>query len=300
MQYDSRVLADIGTFIAVAECRSFAKAGRLLGLTPSGVSRAIARIEERVGVNLINRTTRTMNLTEAGEVFYNASSPQLLKLENVIASVSARAGKVQGLLKVNVDPFFSRLVLAPKLSEFMETYPELSVNIVTGDIMGDLIADEVDVAVRFGEHRDSSYIMRFLLSTRIVTVASPAYIQRCGRPQTPEELLRHECIQYLDPQTGRPFQWEFRKKGEVVEAETSGRLTVTDVGTMLESCLAGVGIAQMMELGIESYLNSGSLIELFPDWRDETFPLYATYPSSRYPDAKVNAFVDFCRKLTAG
>jgi DNA-binding transcriptional LysR family regulator len=150
--------------------------------------------------------------------------------------------------------------------------------------------------VRFGVPRESSLVARRLLATRVLTVAAPACLDRRGRPAHPTELIGHACIQFRDPRSGRPFDWEFRRSGEVVAVDTSGPLLATDVGTMLEACLAGVGVAQVLALGVSGLLASGRLVELFPDWPGETFPLYAFYPSRRHPPAKVRAFIDFCRQ----
>ncbi|HTD67441.1 MAG TPA: substrate binding domain-containing protein, partial [Candidatus Limnocylindria bacterium] len=129
--------------------------------------------------------------------------------------------------------------------------------------------------------------------TRIVTAAAPAYIDRHGRPAKPADLANHVCIQVRDPHTGQPFPWEFQRGRILIEAPTSGRLVVNEVGTILGTCLSGFGIAQIKALGIQELLNDGQLIDLFPDWPDELFPLYALYPSRHLPAAKVRAFVDF-------
>jgi DNA-binding transcriptional LysR family regulator len=126
-----------------------------------------------------------------------------------------------------------------------------------------------------------------------VTVASPAYLARRARPETPDDLKQHVCIDFRDPVTGRPFVWEFHRQGEIPRVSANSRLLVGDVGTMITECLAGTGIAQMIAIGAKEYLDTGQLVDVFPDWPDDTFPLYAFYPSRRQPPAKVRAFVDF-------
>jgi DNA-binding transcriptional LysR family regulator len=140
---------------------------------------------------------------------------------------------------------------------------------------------------------------RRLLETRVLTVASPSYLKRHSRPKRPEKLAEHDCIQFIDPQRGKPFQWEFHRGREIVRVETSGRLTLTDVDTMVGACLAGAGIAQVLALGVEPLIANGDLIELFADWPGETFPLYAVRPSRRLPPAAVEAFLDFCAESCA-
>jgi DNA-binding transcriptional LysR family regulator len=136
-------------------------------------------------------------------------------------------------------------------------------------------------------------IARKLLETRILVCAAPAYLARCGRPRHPRDLVRHECILFRDPVTGRPFPWEFHRAGKVVEVEVTGRLVMNDLATKLTACAAGHGIAQTIEFGLDSLLASGELVQILPDWAEERFPLYAYHPSRHLPPAKVRAFLDF-------
>jgi DNA-binding transcriptional LysR family regulator len=281
---------------AVVEGGSFVKAAEALGLSASGVSRAVARLETRVGVRLLDRTTRALHLTDEGRRFYGQVAPLLEGIEEAATQASGSAATVRGRLRMNVDPFFSRLVLAPRLADFLARYPDLEVEMITRDEMGDLVADGIDVAVRFGPQPTSSLVVRRLLETRILTVAAPSYIERHGRPSSPEDLVNHACIQFRDPRTGRPFEWEFHRKRQIIPIATNGKLTVSDVGTMLGACLAGAGIAQVMALGVQDLLDQGRLVDLFPDWPDEIFPLNAVHPSRRHPPAKVRAFIEFCIK----
>jgi DNA-binding transcriptional LysR family regulator len=295
--FDGRLLAGVSVLAAVVESGSFVSAAEALGLSASGVSRAVSRLEERVGVRLLDRTTRALHLTDEGARFYEQVVPHLDSIEEAAILASGSSKTVRGRLRVNVEPYFSRLVLAPRLGEFLERYPDVRLELLTSDVMGDLVAEGVDVAVRFGFQPNSSQIAHLLLKTRILTVAAPAYLERHGRPSVPSDLAKHTCIQYRDPLTGRPFEWELHRGRKIVPVETNGPLLVTDVGTMLSACLAGAGIAQVMALGIQHLLDSGQLTEVYPDWPGETFPLHIVYPSRRHPAAKVRAFVDFCDEI---
>ncbi|ODN68940.1 LysR family transcriptional regulator [Methylobrevis pamukkalensis] len=297
MNFDGRILSGVGVLAAVVERGSFAGAAETLGLTPSGVSRSISRLENRLGIRLFDRTTRSLHLTDEGARFYEAIVSHLEGIEEAAGAASGAASAVRGRLRVNVDPFFSGLVLAPRLAAFTERFPELQIEIHTRDDVGDLVSEGMDVAVRFGPQPSSSLISRLLLETRILTVAAPSYLEARGRPKRPEDLSGHACIQFRDPLTGRPFEWEFRRGQEDLPVPTTGPLLLTDVNTMLQACLAGAGVAQVMSLGIGQWLASGALIDLFPDWPDETFPLYAIHPSRRHPAAKVRAFLNFCSGL---
>lgn len=298
MTFDGRLLAGVSVLAAVVEAGSFAKAAGLLGLTPSGVSRAVARLENRVGVRLLDRTTRSLRLTAEGGRFYEDVIPHLEGIEDAAGAASGSASQVRGRLRINVDPFFSGLVLAPHLPAFCRKYPELEIEIYTRESIGDLVSDGMDLAVRFGPQPTSSMVARLLLETRILTVAAPSYLERHGRPERPEDLVNHACIQFRDPQTGHPFEWEFQRGRAVMPVVTKGPLLLTDVNTMLTTCLAGAGIAQVMALGVTGYLDTGQLQELFPDWPGEVFPLYAIHPSRKNPAARVRAFIDFCLEMS--
>lgn len=293
--FDGRLLNGVTVLAAVVESGSFARASEALGLTASGVSRAISRLEGRIGVRLLDRTTRSLRLTDHGARFYEQVVPLLGGIEEAASSAAGATQAVRGRLRINVDPYFSRLILGPKLGLFLDRYPDLQIEVITRNEIGDLVADGMDVAVRFGEVPPrTSLISRQLFRTQVITVAAPGYLDRHGTPRQPADLMAHTCIQYQDPLTGRPFEWEFRRGRKVVPVETRGRILVNDAGTTLATCLSGIGIAQVFSLGMRPYLDSGALVELFADWPDETFPLYCFYPSRHHVPAKVRAFIDFC------
>ena len=286
----------MGVLAAVIEGGSFTRAGELLGLSASGVSRAIARLEERVGVRLLDRTTRSSRLTNEGAHLYEFALPHLAGLQEVanVASGSARA--VKGSLRVSLNAIFSRHVLAPNLPRFTRRYPALELTILHLPDSGDLITSGVDASIRFGPQPTSTMSSRLLLETRVLTVAAPSYLEKNGRPMTPEDLAKHDCIHYVDPQRGKPFEWEFHREDKKISVKTRGLMTVHDCDTMVMACVAGAGVAQVLALGNQHLLSSGALIELFPDWPGESFPLYAIRPSRRLAPAKVDAFLNFCSR----
>jgi DNA-binding transcriptional LysR family regulator len=300
MPFDSRLLAGIGVLSAVVESGSFIRAGEALGLTPSGVSRAVARLETRVGVRLFDRTPRAVTLTDEGRRFHAQVRPLLTGLEDAASEAAGAVSSVGGRLRVNLDPWFARLVLVPRLPGFLEKHPALSIEIMVRDTLGDLVAEGFDATVRFGEPEPSGLVARKLLETRILTCAAPAYLARHGTPEHPRDLECHECLMFRDPLTGRPFDWEFRRGNEVVSIKARGRLVVNDLATKLAACAAGNGIAQTIELGLAPLLESGMLVQVLPDWAEERFPLYAYYPSRHLPPAKVRAFLDFVVESVAG
>jgi len=292
--FDGRILSGVSVLAAVVDGGSFVKAAELIGLTDSGVSRAIGRLEARLGVRLLDRTTRSVSLTDEGRRFYEEVKPHLNAIEDAATVASGAVSAVRGRLKVDIDPFFLPLVLAGRLGAFCERYPELAIEFVTSEHVGDLVSEGIDLAIRFGQPRLATLVSRKLIDAPILTLASPRYLERHGRPEHPSDLARHRCLQFLDPYTGRPFDWEFISDTETIGVPTRGPLTFTDPKSMLEECLAGTGVAQVIGWGVKDLLASGALVDLFPDWHGERFPLFAFHPSRNHPPAKVRAFVEFC------
>jgi len=293
MALDGRLLSGVGVLASVVEAGNFVRAGEALGLTQSGVSRAIARLEARVGVRLLDRSPRSVRLTEEGRLFHAQVLPLLAGVADAADSAAGAAAVARGRLRVNVDAWFARLVLAPLLPELCTRFEELSLDILVSDRLGDLVAEGVDVAVRFGEPEASNLIARKLFETRILTCASPTYLALRGEPLVPGDLIGHECLLFRDPATGRPFDWEFRRGREVVSAKVTGRIVVNDLATTIAACVAGQGIAQAFAFGLGTYIASGALKQVLADWAEEVFPLYAYHPSRHLPPKKVRAFIDF-------
>ena len=297
MAFDGRIVSGVSVLAAVVDGGSFVKAAELIGLTDSGVSRAISRLETRLGVRLLDRTTRSVTLTDEGRRFYEEVKPHLNAIEDAAIIASGAASAVRGRLKIDIDPFFLPLVLAGRLGTFCERYPELTIEFVTSEHIGDLVSEGIDLAIRFGQPRLATLVSRKLIEAPILTLASPRYLQRYGTPKHPSDLSRHRCLQFVDPYTGRPFGWELIRGEETIEVATSGPLSFTDPKSMLEECLAGTGIAQIIGWGIKDLLARGALVDLFPDWHGERFPLFAFHPSRKHPPAKVRAFVEFCMEV---
>lgn len=294
MPFDGRLLSGVSVLSAVIEAGTIARAADALGLTASAVSRAISRLEARVGVRLLERTTRSLSLTDEGRRFYERVGPHLSGIEEAAIEASGSAGIVRGRLRVNVDPFFSRIVLSSHIRAFLTQHPEVSLELIMRDAIGDLGAGGFDMALRFGEPPNGSLVARKLFETRVLTVASPAYVAEHGQPRHPSEVLSHDCISFYDAANQRPFDWEFRNGKEVLPVKVSARVLVSDVGGMLSACEAGAGIAQILQFGSNHLLESGALINLFPEWPGEVFPLYALFPSRHHQPAKVRSFIEFC------
>jgi DNA-binding transcriptional LysR family regulator len=299
MPFDGRLLSGVTVLSAVIEAGTIVRASEALGLTASAVSRAVSRLEARVGVRLLDRTTRSLSLTDEGRRFYERVGPHLAGIEEAAIEASGSATIVRGRLRVNVDPFFSRIVLSSHIATFLEQYPGVSLELLMRDAVGDLVADGFDLALRFGDPPTGSFVARKLVETRVLTVASPDYVAAHGRPRHPSEVSKHACIAFYDATNQRPYEWEFRKGRDVLPIKVSARLLVSDVGAMLGACEAGAGIAQILQLGTRHLIESGALIELFPEWSGEMFPLYALFASRHHQPAKVRTFIDFCLAVVA-
>jgi DNA-binding transcriptional LysR family regulator len=251
MPYDGRLLAGVSVLMAVVEAGGMARAAEAVGLTPSGVCRAIARLEARVGVRLLDRTTRAMRLTDEGRRFYERVGPHLEGLEEAAIEAAGSRGAVRGRLRVNMDAFLSRMTLADTIGGFLDSHRDLRIELIMRDSVGDLVADGFDLALRFGEPPAGRFVAAKLVETRILTVAAPSYLAVHGRLTHPSEIARHACIDFWDAANKRPYEWEFRRGEEVLPVEPHARLMTSDPGTMLDACVAGAGIAQIMQLGTQ-------------------------------------------------
>jgi DNA-binding transcriptional LysR family regulator len=296
-RFDRHLLDGLGALRAVVEAGSFVGAGEALGLTQSAVSRVIARVEDRVGVRLFRRTARSIALTDEGLRFFETVAPHLAAIEDAtIAAAGARA-QVRGRLRVNIDERVGQFLLTPNLGPFLARYPDLAVELAVRDRMGDLVRDGFDVAVRFGVPEPSALRARLLLRTRVITCAAPAYLARRGTPRRPRDVEEHPCILMRDPSTGAPFGWEFVRGKRVVAVNATGQLVVNGTGSLMAACLAGLGVAQVIELYAREHISAGRLVQVLPAWADETYPLHAYHHAAPLLSARVRAFLDFVAEV---
>jgi DNA-binding transcriptional LysR family regulator len=298
--FDGHSLSGLAILGAVVKAGSFVRAGEALGLTQSAISRAIARLEDRVGVRLFRRTARSISLTDEGLRFYESVAPHLAAIEDATIAAGSSATQVRGRLRVNVDAGIGQFVLTPRLQPFLAQHPDLSMEMAVRDRMGDLVREGFDVSIRFGIPEPSALKARLLMRTRVVTCASPAYIARFGMPLRPSDIERHHCVLMRNPVTGSHFEWELVRGKKAVPVNASGQLMVNEAGPLLAAVLGGHGIAQVLELYARELLNDGRLVQVLPEWADETYPLYAYHHSAQLMSGKVRAFIDFVVSLTRG
>jgi DNA-binding transcriptional LysR family regulator len=204
-------------------------------------------------------------------------------------------------LRIKMHPVFAHLLAGPRFKGFLESHPQLNIELITQDRLGDLVGEGFDLAIHLGEPPASSLVARKLWDTSIITAAAPEYLKRYGRPASPQDMRGsgHVLIDFRNPETSRPFEWEFHRGRKIVQVPTRGHLTVSDIVTLHNLCLSGYGIAQVMEFAVSGLIAEGSLIDLFPDWPDERFPMYALYPSRNYLPAKTRTFLEFVTSLVS-
>jgi DNA-binding transcriptional LysR family regulator len=286
-------LAAMAVFARVVEEESFTAAAGELGLSKSAVSKQVGRLEDRLGVRLLNRTTRRISLTEAGAAFYERCRRMVAEAEAAEDAVMHLASAPRGLLRINAPMSFGLQHVVPALPLFLDSYPELHVDLVLNDRYVDLVEEGFDMGVRIGRLADSSLIARRLASSRRLVVAAPRYLERQGWPRTPRDLRDHDCLIYAY-QAERAGQWRFRGDDLPVHVEVAGRLRANNGDALREAAVAGLGIALMPTFIAGDDLRAGRLVHLLPGWREEgEGDVYAVYPASRNLSPKVRVFVDF-------
>lgn len=292
---DARVLASAEIFVHVVETGGFSTAAKVLQLTQSGVSRSIARLEQRLGHRLLHRHARALHLTEEGNRFFQAVEPLVLGLREAVEASQSASTSRTGLIRVGVDAPFGRFVLAPRIGAFLEREPGVRIELLFRPQLGDLVADKLDLIIRFGRPTMSGLITRKLFETRVLTYASPAYLARYGTPRVPSDLATqdHQCILLINAETGRPYTWDFIRGNDVVRVKPTSRLLLADPSVRVAACRGGAGIAQLLEVYARPYSQDGSLVQVLEDWADETWPLFAYLPTRHQVSARVRAFLDF-------
>ena len=288
----------IPVFVAVVEQGSFSAAGAKLGITKSAVSKRVTQLEGRLGVRLLQRSTRKLSLTEAGEAYFRHALDSLGAAMQAEDAVAEMQGDPKGLLRVSAPMSFGRLHLAPLVAAFMKRYPGLRLDLVMDDRRVDLIEGGFDVAIRAGELPDSALIARRLAPCRVVLCASPDYLAAAGMPGKPQDLRDHDCLAYSYFSGHHEWSLEGRKGAEKITV--SGRYQVNNSEALREAVLGGLGIARIPTFIVGPDLAAGTLVQVLPDYPVETQTLYAVFPERRHLPAKVRAFLDFAVESFGG
>ncbi|MHB2167201.1 LysR family transcriptional regulator [Alsobacter sp. R-9] len=285
-------LADLDVFARIVTAGSMSAAGRELGLSPAVISKRIRRLEERLGTRLLQRTTRKIALTEAGQGFYERVVAILASAEEAEAWVSRRSSAVRGLLRVSAPTSFGRLHIAPHLAAFLDAHPDLTVDLVLSDAFVDIVGEGFDVAVRIADLQDSSLVARRLAANHRLLCAAPAYLASQGEPRTLADLSSHRLIAH------NADQWRLEGPSGSATVRIESRLRTNSSEVVREALLAGMGIALRSTWDIGPELRSGKLVRVLPEWGgSRKVAIHAVYPSRRHLAQKVRVFIDYLASL---
>jgi DNA-binding transcriptional LysR family regulator len=279
-------------FVRVVDSGGFSAAARELDLTPSALSKLVTRLESRLGVRLLTRTTRHLQLTTEGGAFYTRSRSILAALDEAEAEVIEAGANPRGLLRLHCGTSFGTYQLSPVLPRFLEQYPGVDLELTISDQPPEMIGECSDLAIRKGKLEDSSLIARRICDIERVICAAPAYLEKHGIPRQPEDLLSHNCLWITRLPALR--RWPFTAHGSVRTINVSGNVAANNAGTVLQLALAGVGITRLTDLTVGAALQSGRLVRILTDCHYvEPIPLHAIYAGSLRAAPKVRAMVDF-------
>jgi len=286
-------IAELRVFLAVLDHGGFRRAAPHLGMTPSAVSQSIRILEERLGQRLLNRTTRSLAPTEAGQRLRTRIVPALAEIAAAEDELLTQPDRVTGRVRITAPRVGAEYVLAPRLASFHAAHPGVKVEIVISETLDDAVAGGFDAGLRLGE--SLSMGMRAIPVgglVRMVVVAAPAYLARHGRPETPEALRCHSCLNFPRPSTGAPWLWEFEQNGHCLEVLVDGPLISTDARVLLRAAIDGVGIAFLFEQDAASSLASGQVEALLTDWTSLFSGFHLYYSGTRLVAPALRAFID--------
>jgi len=284
--------SEMAAFVRVVDLKGFSAAAPSLGLTPSAVSKLVTRLERRLGVRLLQRTTRALHLTEDGEVFYAAAQRIVAEIETLENQIAGQSGNPHGVLRVTTSLAFSTHQLTPVLPEFLARHPLIELDLLPTDRVIDMVEEGVDIAIRIGRLADTSFMARKIGEDKRLICAAPAYLARHGTPRRPADLARHNCI--VSRERAYLNRWPFRIDGQVSEIEVAGRIAVNEGEMQMQLALQGIGIVRLTRLTMARAIRDGALVRLLDDYSaDEPVGINAVYPHRRHLAPKVPAFVNF-------
>lgn len=286
--------AQLQAFVAVAEHGNFARAARHLGVSASALSQTIRTLEARIGARLLNRTTRSVAVSSAGEQLLGRLLPAMRDLDTAVMAATDIGTTPSGRLRINSIRLAAMHYLAPSITKFLEAYPRIDLEIVTDDRLADIVATGFDAGIRLGEKLQRDMVaVKIGGPLRLVAVAAPAYLAKFGSPAHPRDLSNHRCLNTRWPTDGSLYRWEFERAGEELEVQVDGPL-ISEAEILIGAARDGLGIAYLMDIQVGDALARGQLVELLSDW-SPTFPgFYLYYPDRRQVSPALRAFIDHC------
>jgi DNA-binding transcriptional LysR family regulator len=287
---------ELDTFVAVAQARSFRGAAKLRNVSPSALSEAVRRLEARLGVRLLNRTTRSVTPTAAGKLLLERLAPAFAEVRTALEAVSQDEHGIGGTLRLNVPDVVADLVLPAIIARFAKAHPQFTIDITGDNNFVDVLAGGFDAGIRYDERleRDMIAIPIGPRTQRFVTAASPDYLAKYGTPTHPQMLLTHHCLQFRFASGVTPV-WEFERDGEAIKVVPTGRLIANRAGLLISQAIAGHGIVYAFDGFLGPALASGELVEIMTDWSETFSGPYLYYASRRHMPAALRAFVDFVK-----
>jgi len=283
-------------FARVVECSSFTRAADTLGMPRSSVSAAVQELEGRVGARLLHRTTRVVSPTQDGAAFYERCLRLIADVEEA-ENVFRQSATPSGRLRIDVPGRIGRLIVIPALSSFLETYPEIEIDIGVTDRAVNLVEESIDCVLRVGPLADSGLIARPIGELMLINVASPAYLERHGVPAAPHDLQGHLAVNYASPSSGRVEDWEWLEGGTLKTRPMRGRLTVNSAEAYIAACLAGFGLIQIPAYDVWRHIEAGELVEVMPDHRAAAMPMTLLYPHRQHLSRRMQVFADWLEDL---
>ncbi|GBD50454.1 LysR family transcriptional regulator [Methylopila sp. Yamaguchi] len=288
-------LDSFDVFVAIVRCGGFRAAALERGVSSSALSQTISALEDSLGIRLLNRTTRSVSPTEAGQRLLDRLAPALADIRSAIGEIDGLRDSPSGTLRINAPAPAVDHLLCPLVFDFMETYPEVKIEIVSDAAVIDIVASGFDAGVRFGQQLAQDMIaVPMGPSLRYAIVASPEYIERRGAPETPRDLAGHDCIRRRFP-GGTLVTWRFVHGSEDLEVTPTGRLTVSSAHNEVQAALAGRGVAHVLDDYAKPHIRGGRLVELLPQWSAALPHWFLYYPNRRLPSAAMRAFLDHMR-----
>lgn len=284
--------AELRAFAMIAEHRSFRRASAHLGMSPSALSQTLGRLEARLGVTLLNRTTRSVSLSEAGEGLLSRLRPALADLDAAVMSVASARGVIAGTLRINTTRIAARYYLAQFLAPLLMENPDLVLDVTVEEGLVDIVEGGFDAGIRLGERLHADMVaLPISGEQRMMCVASPAYLARTGTPLTPGELRGHSCLNYRWPTDQSLYRWEFERDGQEIEIGVEGPIVVNDTDMLVRAAIDGLGIAYLLEDQVSDAVGSGRLSSLLTDWTPRFPGFYLYYPSRRQASPALRALI---------
>lgn len=288
--------AELKAFAAIVEERSFVRAAARLRVSPPALSQSIRQLEARIGVRLLNRTTRSVSPTGAGETLFARLAVAFEELEGAVADIHAARDRPAGSLRINVPRVAAVRFIGPILGDFQRAYPDIALTVIVDDTLTDIVRGRFDAGIRLGERLEKDMVaVKLSGDLQMAAVAAPVYLENRAIPRHPQELHQHQCIKFQWPGGGSLYRWEFARGKRSLEIAVEGSLTVNDTELMLNAALGGAGVAYMIDYQVQSWIDAGRLMRFLEPWSPSFPGFFLYYPSSRHVPPALRAFIDFVR-----